>query len=433
MQITEQFFCGNSTMQLVLGSGRYQGDGLYHPFIRKLTMILKRILTRRLLPFCCILCMFVYLPSISIASGGVRIEGKKNVLILNSYHQGYKWTDDETQGALTGLDPVRNDFKVVIEYMGTKWAYAEPYFEQLRGTYKYKFQGIRFDMIIATDDDAFNFLKRNRDELFPNTPVVFCGVNWFKPESVPAGFKGYTGVNEDADIPATLDLMLNLHPGAKKVYVVTDMTTTGKTVHAQFEGIVPKYKDRVSFTFLDDMDMSEILDTVGKLGNDSLVLMTIFQKDKAGTFYEFSESTSLISKSSRVPFYGLWDFNLGFGIMGGMLTSGYNQGKTAGEAAVRILKGEKADAGDKAAGKDGKGKFTLQLSSFPEKAEAEVFARKFDGSGMKVSIASVSLPGKGTWWRVRAGVFASEKAALDAKVAIEKRHSVIAYVARMSP
>ncbi len=307
-------------------------------------MISTRILIWRHFLSCLIFCMFVYLPSICIAASEARIEGKKNVLILNSYHQGYKWTDDETQGAMAGLDPAGNDFKVVIEYMGTKWAYAEPYFEQLRSAYKYKFQGIRFDMIIATDDDAFNFLKRNRDELFPNTPVVFCGVNWFKHESVPAGFKGYTGVNEDADIPATLDLMLNLHPGTKKVYVVTDMTTTGKEVHAEFEGIVTKYKDRVSFKFLDDMDMSEILDTVGKLGNDSLVLMTIFQKDKAGTFFEFSESTSLISKSSRVPFYGLWDFNLGFGIVGGMLTSGYNQGKTAGELAVRILKGEKADA-----------------------------------------------------------------------------------------
>jgi PAS domain S-box-containing protein len=307
-------------------------------------MIPTRILPMGLFSFCLIFCIYVFLPAISIASPGVRIEAKKNVLILNSYHQGYKWTDDETQGAIAGLDPVRNGYKVVIEYMGTKWAYAEPYFEQLRSTYKYKFHGIRFDLIVATDDDAFNFLKRNRDELFPNTPVVFCGVNWFKPDSVPAGFKGYTGVNEDADIPATLDLMLSLHPGAKKIFVVTDMTTTGKKVHAQFEGIVPRYKDRVSFTFLEDMDMSEILDTVAKLGNDSLLLITVFQKDKAGAFFEFSESTSLISRSSRVPFYGLWDFNLGFGIVGGMLTSGYNQGMTAGQMAVRILKGEKADA-----------------------------------------------------------------------------------------
>ena len=152
-------------------------------------MILTRILAWRLIPCCFLFCLFLCLPSISIASVKVQIAVKKNVLILNSYHQGYKWTDDETQGAIAGLDPVRNDFKVVIEYMATKWAYDEPYFEQLRRTYKYKFQNIRFDLIIATDDDAFNFLKHNRDELFPNMPVVFCGINWFKPESVPAGFK----------------------------------------------------------------------------------------------------------------------------------------------------------------------------------------------------------------------------------------------------
>ena len=327
-----------------MDSGTNQGEDVYHPRLRKLKMIPTRILAWRLFSCSFFFCLFVCLQSISIASTEARIEMKKNVLILNSYHQGYKWTDDETRGAIAGLDPVRNDIKVVTEYMGTKWAYAEPYFEQLRSTYRYKFQNIRFDLIIATDDDAFNFLKRNRDELFPNTPVVFCGVNWFKPGSVPAGFKGYTGVNEDVDIPATLDLMLNLHPGARKVFVVTDMTTTGKKIHAQFEGIIPKYKDKVGFTFLENMDMSEILDTVGKLGNDSLVLMTIFQRDKAGTFFEFDESTGLISKSSRVPVYGLWDFNLGFGIVGGMLTSGFNQGKRAGEVAVRILKGEKADA-----------------------------------------------------------------------------------------
>ncbi|HUL00035.1 MAG TPA: ABC transporter substrate binding protein, partial [Nitrospirota bacterium] len=273
-----------------------------------------------------------------------RAQNTKNVLILNSYHQGYKWTDDETQGAIAGLDPDRNDLKIFIEYMGTKWAFEDPYFAQLSEMFNYKFRKFRFDMIIATDDDAFNFLKRYRDELFPNTPVVFCGVNWFKPESVPSGFKGYTGVNEDADIPATLDLMLKLHPGAKKVYVVNDITTTGKEIHAEFEGIIPKYKDKVSFTFLENMNMSEILDTVGKLGSDSLVLITLFQQDKAGTFFEFDESTRLISKSSRVPVYGLWDFDLGFGIVGGMLTSGFAQGKTAGEMALRILKGENADA-----------------------------------------------------------------------------------------
>lgn len=269
---------------------------------------------------------------------------KKSILILNSYHQGYKWTDDETRGALDGFGAFRDDSKIYIEYMGTKWAYDQRYFEQLRNTYKHKFKNIKFDVIIVTDSDAFNFLQRYRDELFATTPVVFCGVNWFAPEAVKAGFTGYTGVNEDADIKMTIDLMLQLHPQTKRIYVVIDSTTTGLAVHEKMQELIPLYQGRVLFSLLENLAMDTILNTVSHAPADSLVLVTVFQQDKVGAFFEFSESTSLISKNSSVPLYGLWDFNLGFGIVGGMLTSGYSQGKSAGEAALRILQGEKPDA-----------------------------------------------------------------------------------------
>ncbi len=48
-------------------------------------------------------------------------------------------------------------------------------------TYRLKYQAIHFDLIAATDNDAFDFLIAHRDDLFGETPVVFCGVNWFAP------------------------------------------------------------------------------------------------------------------------------------------------------------------------------------------------------------------------------------------------------------
>jgi hypothetical protein len=42
--------------------------------------------------------------------------------------------------------------------------------------YLKKYTGRHFDLIIASNTDAFNFLLKNRDEIFPGTPVVFCGV-----------------------------------------------------------------------------------------------------------------------------------------------------------------------------------------------------------------------------------------------------------------
>jgi DedD protein len=74
----------------------------------------------------------------------------------------------------------------------------------------------------------------------------------------------------------------------------------------------------------------------------------------------------------------------------------------------------------------GKGRFTLQLGSFPDRAEAEAFSQRFTPQGSYV-IAS-EIPGKGTWYRVRVGDYASAKDAIAAKGTFEKQHNVIAYV-----
>jgi septal ring-binding cell division protein DamX len=76
----------------------------------------------------------------------------------------------------------------------------------------------------------------------------------------------------------------------------------------------------------------------------------------------------------------------------------------------------------------GKVHFTLQLSSFQDRGEAEAFAAKF-GSEKTYLVAS-DLPGKGTWYRVRVGDFATAKDAIAGKLAFEKKHGVIAYVAQ---
>lgn len=264
---------------------------------------------------------------------------KKSVLILNSYHPGYTWTDDETRGVIEALTPLQDELDISIEYMGAKWANDRAYFELLQKTYREKYRKRHFDVILATDNDAFDFLKTYRDRTFGSVPVVFCGLNWFEEKSL-RGLKQYTGVNEDVDITATLDLMIKLHPTTKTIYVIADTTTTGRIVREKLLEIAPRYRERVRFSMPGAVTMQSVLDTVAKAPGDSLVLLTVFQEDREGAFFEPRESTSLITQASVVPVYGLWDFNLGHGIVGGLLTSGYAQGHAAGMLALRILRGE---------------------------------------------------------------------------------------------
>ncbi len=274
--------------------------------------------------------------------GSPLLAPKKNILILNSYHQGFKWTDEQTLGVLEAMSPRRNQLKFYIAYMDTKWSLDKDYFRLLHETYKVKFKNIHFDLIYATDNDAFDFLRLYRNDTFGKVPVVFCGVNWFKQEDLK-GQSLYTGVNEDADIAANLDLMLQQNPLTKHIYIVVDDTTTGRIIKQNVQELIPKYREKVKIHFLENLEIRELLSTASLLSRDSLLLLTLYQKDRSGAFFEYSEIAEWLSQSSPVPVYGLWDFYLSHGILGGLLTSGMAQGTSAGELGLRILAGESAD------------------------------------------------------------------------------------------
>lgn len=78
-----------------------------------------------------------------------------------------------------------------------------------------------------------------------------------------------------------------------------------------------------------------------------------------------------------------------------------------------------------------KAKFTLQLSSFQTRAEADSFAADLQKSGYTPYIVSADVENKGTWFRVRIGQFASQDDAMAAKSDFESKQKIIAYVTRL--
>ncbi len=265
----------------------------------------------------------------------------KTVLVLHSYYKGYRWTDDEGRGLDSVLLPELGANNIYIEYMDTKRFYGPGSLVQFPDLYSRKFASRHFDAIVATDNNAFDFLRQYRDKLFPNTPVIFCGVNYFQDTDL-AGHRLFTGVSEEADVKATLDLAFRLHPGTRHLYVVNEMTETGQTVHEELVRLMPSYMG-LDLTFLEDYSMPEILARLKALPANSLVFYSFFSHDKTGRFFEYDQSATTIAKASPAPVYGAWDFNLGFGMVGGKLISGFYQGAVAGEIALRVLRGENPD------------------------------------------------------------------------------------------
>ena len=89
------------------------------------------------------------------------------------------------------------------------------------------------------------------------------------------------------------------------------------------------------------------------------------------------------------------------------------------------------DAKPDARSGDAKGRFTLQLSSFQDRSEAEAFLTAIKSAGYQPYLTEADVGGKGTFYRVRLGSYRSLEAANDAKAEYEKAAKKTAQVMRL--
>ena len=263
----------------------------------------------------------------------------KRVLVLHSYHRGLGWTDSIAQGIDEVLGRSGLAIETFTEYMDTKRIFDEQYLDDLASLFRYKYRNRRFDIIISSDDYAFQFLLTHRDDIFPQTPVVFCGVNYFKDEFISKA-PGFTGVVESFSIKDTIDAALSINPDLRRVYSVVDATITGKANLKLLEGVIPHYQGRLEFITITDADMTAVQETVGRLPANSIVLLLAFTTDRSGNTFSLEQSADLITAACNRPVFSFWDFHLNHGIAGGMITTGLSHGQAAAELALRIIGGQ---------------------------------------------------------------------------------------------
>ncbi|HEY5525920.1 MAG TPA: hypothetical protein VIK26_11385 [Clostridium sp.] len=195
---------------------------------------------------------------------------QKNVLIFNSYgndssisagNQSIDWTGQITSAIKAEFVNSKKDIDVKIQYLDSGYNINEDYWKLLYKVYKYKFTNTKFDVVIALDDNAFEFLRKYGDTLIPNTPVVFCGVNNFN-NSMISDHPLFTGVAKSADTQSTIDIGLKLHPSTKQIFIITDKTSTGINTKKRIESSVPLYKDKVKFLFSDEENITKLKEKI---------------------------------------------------------------------------------------------------------------------------------------------------------------------------
>ncbi len=284
----------------------------------------------------------LFLLFLTISAAADKNSGKKYVLYLNSYHKGYKWSDDITEAIESKIRQKPFEIVFFVEYMDTKKINDSTYLNRLPGIYNLKYNRYKFDAVICSDNNALDFMIKFGKRVFPGVPVIFCGINSAKGMELKRT-KGFTGIIEVPAYRENLDFVLKLHPGTEKIIFITDATSTGAAISRQIRNFLTSYNRKLQYEIWDNKTINEMRRDFRNLPEHSIVFLSFFFQDREGVTYEYYESTSLITEYSPFPVYSFWDFNLNHGTAGGKVIGGTSQGRAAADMALEIIGGKDTD------------------------------------------------------------------------------------------
>ncbi|MCJ2165980.1 MULTISPECIES: PAS domain S-box protein [unclassified Pseudodesulfovibrio] len=153
--------------------------------------------------------------------------GKKQIFLLNSHHHNFKWNEEIYQGLTTALISRETGTVLHAENTDTKRVeFNEQHERQLEEVFEHKYGSKDLDLIMVTDNNAFTFMRRFHSILFPDVPVIFCGVKFFR-DGLLDGHPRFTGMTETLDALGPLDRALIFQPKTQDIFTITDNTPTG--------------------------------------------------------------------------------------------------------------------------------------------------------------------------------------------------------------
>ena len=155
----------------------------------------------------------------------------------------------------------------------------------LRDFLRAKYAGKKIDVAIAIMAPAFDFLLTDGDPIFPGTPIVFCGLDRMQlgARSLPPNVYGVLIKREFAP---TVELALHIHPSTRRFIVIAGTSEFDKGLLAQAKDQFRPYENRVSFSYLSELPLEQVLANVSRLPPEDIVLfLTLFQDGVRPTLY----------------------------------------------------------------------------------------------------------------------------------------------------
>lgn len=285
-----------------------------------------------------LICIFLMQLSYPVKAEKSDSNGLTDILLINSYHYTFKWTNDITNAVVKEL-PEADDYRISIEYLDTK-RFSFQRQEVLYVEYlKEKYRTLDIKGIICSDNDAFEFVLKHGKEIWGDVPVTFCGVNELFKYDINS--TNYFGVEEEIAIAQTLELILTLQPDLKELIVVSDSTLNGILFADQFLRAARAINFPVDYDLIYATSVELLGETLKEVDPEKrAILLLSLYLPRNGAVKDMILEADFLKSCLDVPVYGTWDFLFGGFILGGVINTGEEQGRLAAQLLKRKLAGE---------------------------------------------------------------------------------------------
>jgi signal transduction histidine kinase len=262
----------------------------------------------------------------------------KNVLLLNSYRAGYVWTDELVRGISQELES-QEPLELWVEYMDVRRRGIKGLFDEVQSRLRSSHRERRFDLIITTDDEAYDFIQERGESLFPGVAAVFSGIGEAKAREAPRN--RFTGVIESFNPKDTLRKIAALHPSVEHVYAVVDDSNLSQPFMHELQGRRPPFS-AASMAFLHSGQMSfgELRTRLSRLPPNSLVL---FCAAAWSGVQPVAEAVRGVGAEASSPVYALTSSVQSKGVLASSASGGIIHAGLVTGLAARILAGERPE------------------------------------------------------------------------------------------
>ncbi len=204
-----------------------------------------------------------------------------------------------------------------------------------------RFAAAKLDLIVPIGAPAAKFVVQYREQVFPEAAVVIAGADRRVVDPQSLG-RNSTIVTQEIAIVESIKDIQQIAPDTENIvgiFGTSPLERFWADVDRRESGI---FGNRVKFTWLTGLSLDEIEKRVSSLPPHSFIFFGLLIRDGAGVSYDGYEPLRRVKAAAKVPVYGLFQSQMGLGIIGGRLYQDQVVGIQAARAAVRIFRGEPA-------------------------------------------------------------------------------------------